>query len=368
MSYPDGFRDSGLVKDLSRQLHKEVCSPVRLMEVCGTHTMSIFRHGLRDLFPQDLTMVSGPGCPVCVTSQKEVDAFVAMAQMPGVVIATFGDLIRVPGTSMSLNTARANGAQVEVVYSPTDALRIARTRPEETVVFLAIGFETTIPGVAATVKETHRLGVDNLKFFVAHKVMPPALEALMSDPDLQVDGLLCPGHVSTIIGMQAYEPLAREFGIPCVIAGFEPADILRGLLLLVRQINNGRSEVENAYPRAVLPSGNRRAQETIYEVFEPTDSNWRGLGVIPGSGLKLREEYSHLDALKALDIELQEVPEPKGCKCGEILKGKLIPTDCPLFATRCDPLNPVGPCMVSTEGTCAAYFRYGRKSREGGKG
>lgn len=367
MTFPEGFRDGGLVKDLALQLRKEVSSPVRLMEVCGTHTMSIFRHGLRDLFPPDLTMVSGPGCPVCVTPQKEVDAFVAMAKVPGVVITTFGDLVRVPGTEMSLGTARAAGAEVEVVYSPIDAMRIARKQPDKTVVFIAIGFETTIPAVAATIKEAHRTGQENLKFHICHKVMPPALEALMSDPQIDIDGLLCPGHVSTIIGMKAYEPIAREYGIPCVIAGFEPTDILKGILLLVRQLNTGRAVVENAYPRAVLPSGNQKAQEVIWEVFEPADTHWRGLGKIPGSGLVLKKEYSHLDALKALGIEVPERPDPKGCRCGEILKGRSTPVDCPLFATRCNPLSPIGPCMVSSEGSCAAYFRYGRQDLRSGE-
>ncbi len=353
------FRDSGLARGLALQLQSEVHSSMRFMEVCGTHTMSIARHGLRELFPQGLTMVSGPGCPVCVTSQGEVDTFINMAQLPGVIIATFGDLVRVPGTTLSLSSARAKGAQVEVVYSPMDALRLAQERPGDTVVFLAIGFETTIPAVAATVKEADRLGLDNLLFFVMHKIMPPALNALVSDPGLQIQGFLCPGHVSTIIGMEAYEPLVKDFGIPCVIAGFEPPDILKGLLLLARQVNQGVAIVENAYPRAVLPEGNRKARETISEVFEPLDAIWRGLGVIKRSGLKLREKYSHFDALKRLGITLQDTPEPKGCRCGDILKGKAFPRECPLFGTRCTPVHPVGPCMVSTEGTCAAYYRYG---------
>ncbi len=356
----DDFRDGDLSKGLSRLLKKEAgTAPLRFMEVCGTHTMSIARHGLRELFPDNITMVSGPGCPVCVTSQGEIDTFIAMARLPGVVTATFGDLVRVPGTDSSLNSARAEGAQVKVVYSPMDALRLAQERPGDMVVFLAIGFETTIPGVAATVKEAERQGLNNLLFFVMHKTMPQALNALVTDPELQIQGFLCPGHVSTITGMKAYEPLVDNFGIPCVIAGFEPADILKGLLLLARQVNQGIATVENAYPRAVLPEGNQKAREMIHEVFEPTDATWRGLGIIKESGLRLREKYSRFDAVKRLGIALRDTPEPKGCLCGDILKGKAFPRECPLFAKKCTPMHPVGPCMVSTEGTCAAHYRYG---------
>ncbi len=361
----EAFRDQELAQSLSRTLHQKVRHPVRFMEVCGTHTMSIFRYGLRDLFPSGLAMVSGPGCPVCVTSQRDIDTAIAMSKMPGVILTTFGDLVRVPGTTSSLNSARANGAKVEIVYSPLDSLRIAKENPNQITVFLAIGFETTIPAVAATVKEAERTGTQNICFFIMHKLMPPALKALLADPELGIDGLLCPGHVSTIIGMKAYEPIAKRFRIPCVIAGFEPADILKGLILLSDQVNKGRAEVQNAYTRAVLPEGNKRAIETIYQVFEPSDASWRGLGTIPGSGLKFNTRYSNFDALKRLEVDIEDVPEPRGCLCGEILKGKKTPPDCPLFAMRCTPLNPVGPCMVSNEGSCAAYFRYGIKNNGG---
>jgi hydrogenase expression/formation protein HypD len=354
------FRGRELSQSLAERLRTLVDRPLRFMEVCGTHTVSVFRYGLRSLFPEALQLISGPGCPVCVTAQGEIDAFIEVSGRPNVIVATFGDLVRVPGTHGSLATARAEGARVEVVYSPMDALQLAKDRGEELVVFLAVGFETTVPGVAATVREARRLGLANFAVYAAHKTMPRALEALFSDTELGVDGLLCPGHVSTIIGAGAFEPLAKRHGIPCVVAGFEPTDIINALILLARQTIDGRAEVENAYPRAVSWQGNRQAMKIVSEVFQPADAEWRGLGTIPASGLVLRPEYGEFDAAKRLDIEAAPSPEPRGCLCGRILRGQKLPPDCPFFAGRCTPLNPVGPCMVSTEGTCAAYYRYGR--------
>ena len=360
MKHLHEFRDKGLASSLAAELEQLVDGPVRFMEVCGTHTMAIFRHGLRSILPEDLHLISGPGCPVCVTSAGYIDAFIKVALIPLVTIATFGDMVRVPGTSGSLAHARSQGARVEVVYSPMDALDLAEQRPKDLVVFPAIGFETTVPGMAATILEARRRKQKNFAVFSAHKVMPPALDALMSNQGLQIQGLLCPGHVSTIIGAKAYKPLAERYSLSCVIAGFEPIDILQALILLARQAGEGRAEVENAYPRAVSWEGNARAQGLISKVFEPVDAEWRGMGIIPGSGLALRPEFSEFNALERLDIKIPKAPEPKGCRCGEILVGRCLPPDCPLFAKGCTPLEPVGPCMVSTEGTCAAYYRYGR--------
>jgi len=355
----DEFRSREITAPLVAEIGRRVERPVRIMEVCGTHTMAIFRHGIRSLLPEGIKLLSGPGCPVCVTPTSHIDAFLAAADLDRVTIATFGDLIRVPGTGRSLAGARAQGARVEIVYSPMDALTLAQREPERTVVFPAIGFETTVPTIAATILQAERLGVANFLIIGANKTMPGALAALMADQELQVDGLLCPGHVSAIIGSGAYRPLAERYRLACAVAGFEPADILAGLLSLIRQINQGRPGVENCYTRAVSEEGNLRAQHLIDQVFEPADSEWRGLGTIPGSGLVLREQYRRFDGMVQLGIAVQPAPEPKGCRCGEILKGRMLPPECPLYGKACTPLQPVGPCMVSNEGTCAAYYRYG---------
>jgi hydrogenase expression/formation protein HypD len=360
MKYVSEFRDRNLIAPLVDELRRAIDRPLRVMEVCGTHTMAIFRHGLRAILPEGLQLISGPGCPVCVTAASHIDGFIEVAGRPGVRVAIFGDLFRVPGTNGSLARAQSAGARVEVVYSPTDALALARKYPAETIVFLSVGFETTIPLVAATICEAEREGVDNFAVFSAHKIMPPALAALLGDPELRLDGLLCPGHVSTIIGAAAYEPLAAAHGLSCVVAGFEPVDVLQALIMMARQAREGRFEVENAYGRAVTWEGNARARALMARVFTPVDSQWRGLGIIAGSGMAIRPEFARFDAEKRFDIRLAEAPEPKGCLCGEILKGRNTPPECPLFARRCTPLDPVGPCMVSSEGTCAAYYRFAR--------
>ncbi len=358
MKCADEFRSRAITAPLVEEIIRSLVRPLRIMEVCGTHTMSIFRHGIRSLLPEGLTLLSGPGCPVCVTPASHIDAFVAAANLAQVTIATFGDLIRVPGSNGSLATARAGGARVEIVYSPMDALTLAQQEPERLVLFPAIGFETTIPTIAATILQAERLGIENFLIIAASKTMPQALEALMADPELQVDGLLCPGHVSAIIGSDAYLRMAERYHLGCAVAGFEPADILAGLLSLIRQHNEGTPKVDNCYTRVVSPEGNLKAQSLINEVFMPADSEWRGLGVIPGSGLVLREKYSRFDGMLRLEIPLQPTSETKGCRCGDILKGRLLPPDCPLYGAACTPLQPVGPCMVSNEGTCAAYYRY----------
>ena len=358
MNLADGFRSREVTAPLVAEIVRCLERPVRIMEVCGTHTMSIFRHGIRSLLPEGITLLSGPGCPVCVTPIRHIDAFLAAADLDRITIATFGDLIRVPGSTRSLACARAQGAQVEIVYSPMDALTLAQRQPERIVLFPAIGFETTAPTIAATILAAERLDIANFVVIEANKTMPAALDALMSDPQLKVDGLLCPGHVSAIIGSEAYRPLAERSRLACAVAGFEPADILAGLLSLVRQINEGEPGVENCYTRAVTAAGNGRALDLIDRVFEPADSEWRGLGTIAGSGLRLRERYRRFDGIARLGLDVQPAQEPKGCRCGEILKGRMLPPDCPLYGKACTPLRPVGPCMVSNEGTCAAYYRY----------
>jgi hydrogenase expression/formation protein HypD len=367
--YLDEFRDAHLVEALARKLsewpgERSPKSSTTLMEVCGTHTMAIARHGLRQFLPKGVRLVSGPGCPVCVTSQKRIDEFLALGD-GHVIKATFGDLVRVPGSTSSLEAERARGADVRVVYSPVDALTIAKQTPGKQVVFFAVGFETTAPGVAASVLEAERERVGNYSVFSAHKVVPPALETLVSsgpEPGSGIGGFILPGHVSTIIGATAYEFLAREHGVPCVVTGFEPTDILQGILMLLRQRLEGRAEVEIQYSRAVNWDGNPRARQVTDRVFQVCDAEWRGLGRIPLSGLALREEFSGFDAERRFPVEAPVLEEPAGnqvrCLCGLILQGRAVPEDCPLFGRVCTPASPVGPCMVSSEGTCAAWYRY----------
>ncbi len=359
MKYVDEYRNRDLVFALTEKLHALTTAPVRIMEVCGTHTMSIFRHGIRNMLPGQIQLISGPGCPVCVTPSGVIDAFVELAGRSDVIITTFGDMIRVPGSNGSLADARAEGADVRIVYSPMDALAIAAKEPEQMVVFLSVGFETTTPTIGATLLAAEQQGRNNFYIFPANKIMPPPLDALMQDPRLQVDGLLCPGHVSIIAGAESFRPLVDKYGLACAVAGFEPVDILLAILALVGQIQAGKPRVENCYGRAVTRRGNTRAQTLVNTIFTPVDSEWRGLGVIPASGLALRDEYSAFDITKKLDIRIAPSSEPRGCRCSEILKGICMPKQCPLFGSRCTPANPIGPCMVSSEGTCAAWHRYG---------
>jgi hydrogenase expression/formation protein HypD len=347
----------GLAAAIAGTLRKHP-HPVTLMEVCGTHTMAIGQHGLRALLPPQLRLVAGPGCPVCVTPIDFIDHAVALARRPGTMIATFGDMVRVPGSSSSLQREQATGAGVTVVYSPLDAVALAEKHPDRSVVFLGAGFETTAPATAGAVVSARRLGLANFFVLCAHKTIPAALALLAADPGLRVDGLLCPAHVSAIIGANAYRPLAEKHRIPCVITGFEPVDILQGVLMLVRQVVAGRARVENQYRRVVRPAGNRTAQALLAEVFDSCDTRWRGLGTIPGSGLRLRPAYAACEAAR-LPVVIEPPREPAGCRCGEVLTGKARPADCPLFGTVCTPADPVGACMVSSEGTCAAEYKYG---------
>lgn len=331
---------------------------IRIMEVCGTHTHAIGRGGIRALMPFNLELVSGPGCPVCVTSQRDVERMISLAKAPGVTICTFGDMLRVPGQTSSLERERSAGADIRVVYSALDALALAQNEPEKEVVFLAVGFETTSPGIAAVLRRARELGVGNFTVFVSHKLIVPAMEAVLSGECL-LDGFLTPGHVSVIIGTGAYEDLALRYSLPCVATGFEPLDVLEGIAMLLQCIADGRSGSFSQYERAVRPGGNRRAWDTLMSVFEPSDGEWRGLGAIPGSGLKLRPEYAAFDAVSRFDLPDVPASDLPGCRCGDVLKGLIHPQECGMFGRVCTPRNPLGPCMVSSEGSCSARYKYG---------
>ncbi len=359
MNFSDAFKDPALCRSLLQQLHTESGEPLRFMEVCGTHTVAIFQSGLRPLLPEHITHISGPGCPVCVTHENEVAAYLELAKREQVIIATFGDLMRVPGPrGQTLKSVQADGARIEIVYAPFDALRLAAENPDATVVFLGIGFETTAPAVAATIVMARQQGLKNFQVLSFHKLVPPALNALLADPQCTVDALLLPGHVSTILGTAPYEFVAKTFHTPAAIAGFEPLDILQALLLITHMRKNNTYAVTNQYSRAVSHSGNPKARKVMYDVFQPTDALWRGLGVIPQSGLTFTSAYRQFDAMEQQHITLSHTQPTPGCKCGDVLKGKIQPDHCALFAKACTPANPVGPCMVSTEGSCAAYLKY----------
>ncbi len=350
------------MKHMLEELHKlakAIDRPLKLMEVCGTHTVEIFRHGIRDVIPKSITLLSGPGCPVCVTSVRDVDAAISIAKNPGVILTTFGDMMRVPGGKESLLEARSEGADVRVLYSPIDALTLAQKWPEKEVVFFATGFETTSPLIAGTIAQAESAGTKNFTIFTAHKLVPPALKALLDSPDVQVDGFILPGHVSTIIGTQPYEFVATQYKKPSVVTGFAAGEIIEGILMIVRQIAGKRAAIEIQYTSVVRPEGNPRAVALLEKYFEPADAYWRGIGVIPGSGLKLRDKYSAFDANMKFHPPISDAKEPELCSCGDILRGVKVPTECALFGTGCTPENPIGPCMVSTEGSCAAYYKYG---------
>jgi hydrogenase expression/formation protein HypD len=303
-------------------------------------------------------LLSGPGCPVCVTSQKEIDTFVALAKIDDVIVTTFGDLMRVPGTGSSLQKERAEGRDIRMVYSTMDALEVARRNPTKQIVFLGVGFETTAPTIAAAILGAQQMKLDNFLVYSAHKLVPPALDALMASDEARIDGFILPGHVSVIIGTGAYQSFFDKYRLPCVVAGFEPTDLLQVILNLTEQIENGAPALTNAYDRAVTRTGNLKAQEVMQAVFDITDAVWRGIGVIPRSGLKIKPRLAAYDAEAAFALDVPDAPEPRGCACGQILTGTKIPPECPLYKTVCSPVDPVGPCMVSSEGTCAAYYRY----------
>jgi hydrogenase expression/formation protein HypD len=358
LKHMDEYRNADLARQLAQRIRQTSRGRIRLMEVCGTHTVSIFRHGVRALLPDTISLLSGPGCPVCVTDQAEIDAFIELSRQPGVIVTTFGDLMRVPGSASSLQRERAEGRDIRIVYSTMDALAVAQKNPDKQVVFLGVGFETTAPTIAAAILSAARLRLGNFSVMSAHKTVPRALEALASLDDVRIDGFILPGHVSVIIGLNAYRPFFERHRLPCVAAGFEPADILQAIAVLVEQVESDTPRLENAYPRAVTDEGNRKAVHTLLEVFEPADACWRGIGTIALSGLRIRNAYSGFDAAQRFELRLPETRIHKGCACGEILTGKKIPPECGLYKKVCTPSDPVGPCMVSSEGTCAAYYRY----------
>lgn len=335
--------------------------PFKIMEVCGSHTVAIAKSGVRELLPETVKLVSGPGCPVCVTDNSDIDRFLALAKLPGVIITTFGDMIRVPGSKTSLQTIRAEGADVRIVYSTLDALEIARQNPGKDVVFLGVGFETTIPTVAVSVEIAEREALSNYSVLGMHKLVPPVLELLVTDPELDLNGFINPGHVCSVLGTEPFEFIAREYGKPSVVGGFEALDILEAIFMLLRQRQEKRSEVEIQYFRVVKREGNPKAVEYMNKYFNQADAIWRGIGLIPQSGLKLKPQYAKFDAEKRFDLPQPVVRETPSCLCGQILKGRILPFDCPLFGRSCTPLQPVGPCMVSSEGSCAAYFRYSQR-------
>ena len=352
------FKDPKLARGLIETIHRLAPEHATLMEVCGTHTVAIARNGIRDLMPEGLRLASGPGCPVCVTCNRDIDTVIALARIPNVTITTFGDMTRVPGSTSSLLAEQAAGRSVEIVYSPLDALAFAKAHPEREVVFVGVGFETTTPLVAMAIKRAKAMGLSNFTVFAAHKNMPGALELLVGDPTLELDALILPGHVSTIIGAEPYRFLAEKYGIPGVITGFEPVDVLQGIAMIMRQLHEGRADIEIAYARGVMPQGNPVAMAAIDEVFETCTATWRGLGDIPGSGYRIRDEFANFDAVRRFEPDVEPTRDPKGCRCGDVLRARIAPNECPLFRTVCTPENPVGPCMVSSEGSCAAYYRY----------
>ena len=349
------------MKDLTdniKRLMQEIGRPVRLMEVCGTHTVAIFRHGIRSLLPEGISLLSGPGCPVCVTSVTDVDTAIAIAMTEDVILTTFGDMMRVPGDTKSLLDARAEGGDISIVYSPLDALKLAVENPGKKIVFFATGFETTSPSMAGTIIEANRRGIRNFYIYSAHKTVPAALKALLDSGEVRVDGFIMPGHVSTIIGTAPYEFIAADYRKPAVVTGFDGHDILAGILMILQQIAQGRAVVEIQYTKVVRPEGNPKAVEILEEVFEPDDAHWRGIGVIPGSGLKLSAKYAGREIRNVLKLDVPPGSEPKACSCGDVLKGIKMPYECALFGKVCSPDKPVGACMVSSEGSCAAYYKY----------
>lgn len=365
MKYLDEFRDPQRARALLARIHQTVTRPWTVMEVCGSQTHNLLRYGIPELLPKGLELVHGPGCPVCVTPVETVDQAVALAEQPDVILLSYGDMLRVPGSRDDLLSVKARGADVRMVYSPLEALKVARENPDRRVVFLAIGFETTAPANAAAVLQAQQQGLENLFFLVSQVRVPPALEVILQDPEVEVQGFLAPGHVTTVMGYQEYEPIAETYRVPIVVTGFEPVDLLVGLLELVRHLEAGKHGVWNAYKRSVRREGNPVARRHMFRVFEICDMKWRGIGWIPRSGLCLRPEFRNLDARRAFrdllaDIQPEESPV---CIAGLILRGIKKPPDCPAFGRECTPQHPLGAPMVSSEGACAAYYRYGRLAK-----
>lgn len=360
MKYIDEYRDQRLARALAQEIVQQVTRPWVLMEICGGQTHTIMRYGLDELLPPQIELVHGPGCPVCVTPIETIDKAIALAVRPEVILVSYGDMLRVPGSNSDLFHAKAQGAEIRVVYSPAETLKIARAHPQRKVVFLAIGFETTAPANAMAAWQAKREGLTNLSLLVSQVLVPPAIRALLASPQNRVQGFIAPGHVCTVMGYNEYEDLVRDFQVPIVVGGFEPVDLLEAILMLVKQLEQGRVVVENQYARSVTAQGNLPAQEIMKEVFEIADQKWRGIGMIPRSGLRLRAEYAAHDANRLFDLQVISPEEPAECISALVLQGLKKPTDCSAFAVRCTPENPLGAPMVSAEGACAAYYRYRR--------
>jgi len=365
VKYIDEFRDPKLAQALVKRIRARSTKPLHIMEFCGGHTHAILRYGIRQLLPERIILSSGPGCPVCVTDDTDLDRAIGLARLPEVILTTFGDMVRVPGSNGSLQEAKSQGADVRVVYSTLDALQIARQNPHQAVIFLGVGFETTAPTVAASILQAQQEGVDNYFVLSLHKLTPPAMRAILDAGEVRLEGIIGPGHVTTVIGSESWRFLPQEYGIGCAVAGFEPLDILQAIGELVEMREMGRAEVANAYTRSVRPEGNRRAQEMMEEVFEVGPAAWRGLGELPDSGLRIRPRYADHDATRAFPVQVETAHRPTGCRCGEVLRGVVTPPQCPLFRRVCTPQNPIGPCMVSAEGACAAYYHYGGSDADG---
>ncbi|MBN1693542.1 MAG: hydrogenase formation protein HypD [Dehalococcoidales bacterium] len=359
MKFVEEYRDPELGKKLLDRIHKRSRKHTRLMEFCGGHTVAIFKHGLRQLLPQNIEMLSGPGCPVCVTAAADLDKAIALGKLPDVIITSFGDMVRVPGSYSSLQKAKADGAEIRIVYSTQDALEIARDNPEKSVVFIGIGFETTAPTVAASILQAEQENIKNYYVLSLHKVCPPIMKAILDLGEVRLNGIICPGHVSVVIGSRPYQFLADDYRIACAVSGFEPVDILLAVDRLVEQIERDKPDVEIAYRRGVKEEGNIPALRLMDTVFEAGEANWRGIGVVPDSGLNIKKKYERFDVEKRFEIKTPPASEPKGCICGAVLRGVSTPLDCKLFRVKCTPESPVGPCMVSSEGSCATYYQYG---------
>ena len=357
MKFIQEYRDSKIVQELSEKIKETSKKEISLMEVCGGHTMAIHRFGIPSLLPNNIKLISGPGCPVCVSGIGFIDAAIDLAQQKDMIIATYGDLIQVPGSKTSLEKEKANGADVRIIYSTLEALEIAKLNSSKRIVFLGIGFETTAPGTAVAIQKAFEENIKNFFVLSAHKIMPPVMEALLNE-EVKIDGFICPGHVSTITGSQIYEFIPEKYKIACVITGFEPIDLIQSIYMLAKQINENNPKVEIQYSRAVKSEGNEKAQDIMNEVFETRPDNWRGIGEIPESGLKLKKKYKRFDAENVFNIQISNVKENTVCICGQILRGQKTPKDCKLFGMVCSPDNPIGACMVSGEGACHAFYKY----------
>ncbi|HDK26005.1 MAG TPA: hydrogenase formation protein HypD [Candidatus Atribacteria bacterium] len=357
MKYIDEYRNKEIAQNILWQIKSISQKKINLMEVCGSHTVSIFRNGIRKILPPNINLISGPGCPVCVTPIQYIDEIIAFSRKDNFIITTFGDMIRVPGSNSTLEKEKANGSDIRIVYSTLDALKIAYDNPFKNVVFMGVGFETTSPTIASVILKAKEEKINNFSVLCVAKIMPPAMKSLLEAEEVNIDGFICPGHVSAIIGSKPYSFIASQYNIPCVISGFEPLDILQTIFMLVKQIEKNKAKVEIQYKRIVKPEGNKIALEKINRVFKIVDSEWRGMGKIPLSGLEIRDKYEQFNARK-FSISVERPKEISGCRCGEVLRGIIIPPECPLFGKICTPEDPKGACMVSSEGTCAAYYKY----------